>query len=303
MLKLALTTCPRILVVMVGRNEEKFLPQSLGSVLNQTLKPSRVIVVDDRSVDRTFEMAREFALRNPRITVVKRISVSNLEHQTEIPKAFNMGLQTNTDPWDFLAKVDADIILEPNYFEEILKAFEYDIHLGIAGGQTVNEPTVAVRGGNRIIRKECWSQVSDSGLMPVFDAEDSYIDLKAKYHGWKIELVSAARSFHLRPIKQWATDKILKQRWRIGVTSYRFGYNPLLFVGRMLKLAVFERPRLVTFVPMMMGWIYAFLTHKKIEEELRRYQRRTQIIRVRRVLNEFFKFLFRTMKRILSAQL
>lgn len=279
------------------------MPQSLDSVLNQTLKPLHVIIVDDRSVDRTFEIALDYALRNPRITVVKRNGVAKLEHQTEIPEAFNVGLRANTGYWDFLAKVDADIILEPNYFQQVLKAFESNDRLGIAGGQTVNEPVVAVRGGNRIIRRECWDEISDSGLMPVIDAEDSYMDLKAKYHGWGIELVSEVRSFHLRPTKQWTTGKTLKQRWRIGVTSYRFGYNPLLFIGRMLKIAVFERPRLVTFIPMMGGWAYAFLTRKKIDNELRQYQRHIQIIRVTKVLNEFFKSPFGTMRRILNAQL
>lgn len=293
----------RILTVMVARNEEQHLLQSLRSLFEQALPPFHVIVVDDRSVDGTATVAEEYARTNPAVRLVGRTGISKAEHEAEIPKAFNEGLKASTDPWDFLAKIDADIVLESSYFQTIIEAFASDPHLGIAGGQTINEPSIEVRGGNRVIRRECWEEISSGGLMPVTDAEDSYLDLKARYRGWRVQLIPEARSLHLRPTRNWPTAKILKQRWRIGVTSYRFGYHPLLFAGRMFRVAFFERPKLVTFIPMSLGWVYAFLTRNKIDKELRQYQRSLQGFRVRNALHELARSPLKAINRIRRANL
>jgi len=291
----------RILAVIVARNEEKFLRRSLESLLDQVVQPSRVIVVDDRSTDRTADVAQEYARKDPRIKLVRRVGLSKAEHQTQIPEAFNEGLKFGTDSWDFLAKVDADIILERDYFQRITEAFVGNSRLGIAGGQTINEPSITVRGGNRVIRKECWDEISSRGFMPVMDAEDSYLDLKARYRGWHVQLIPKARSFHLRPTTEQSTVKILKHRWRIGIACYRFGYHPLLFLGRMLKIALLERPRLITLIIMSLGWTYAFLIRDKIEEELRQHQRGLQAFRVRKVLGELIRSPLKTMNKIREA--
>jgi glycosyltransferase involved in cell wall biosynthesis len=292
----------RILVVTVARNEEISLNSSIRSILAQTLQPIRIVIVDDRSIDHTFEVANSLAKKNLIISVVRRISNSKVEHSEEIPKAFNNGLKSVSGDWDFLAKVDADIILDPNYFDIIINAFQYEPRLGIAGGRTTNEPTVTVRGANRVIRRQCWETITPNGLMPEIDVEDSYIDLKATYKGWYVRLVPEAKSIHLRPTGEWTNAKILKHRWRIGVTCYRFGWNPILFIGRVIRIAVFERPRVVTVFPMFLGWLWAFIHHYVIDEELRQWQFQFQGSRVSEVVDEFFTSPIGTMRKISKKQ-
>jgi glycosyltransferase involved in cell wall biosynthesis len=292
-----------ILVITVARNEERLLSSSIRSILAQTLQPIRIVIVDDRSTDHTFEVANSLAKQSPVVSVVRRISNSKVEHMEEIPKAFNEGLKSVSENWDFLAKVDADIILEPNYFDRIINTFECEPRLGIAGGQTINEPTVTVRGANRVIRRRCWESVTSHGLMPEIDTEDSYIDLKATHEGWYVRLVPEAKSIHLRPTREWPNAKILKQRWRIGVTCYRFGWNPILFIGRVIRISVFERPRVVTVFPMCLGWLWAFIHHYTIDEELRQWQLQSQESRVSEVVDEFFRSPIRTIRRISRKQI
>lgn len=54
----------RISIVMATYNGEKYLPVQLQSLLNQTRKPDEVVICDDRSRDRTVEIAKRFIAEN-----------------------------------------------------------------------------------------------------------------------------------------------------------------------------------------------------------------------------------------------
>jgi cellulose synthase/poly-beta-1,6-N-acetylglucosamine synthase-like glycosyltransferase len=63
----------RFSVVIAARNEEANIGPCLEAVLRQSIEPGRfeVIVVDDRSTDRTAEIVREFSERDPRVRLVQ----------------------------------------------------------------------------------------------------------------------------------------------------------------------------------------------------------------------------------------
>lgn len=58
---------PRIAVAMATFNGEQFIAEQLTSILAQTLAPCEIVICDDCSTDRTFEIISEFAVRDPRI--------------------------------------------------------------------------------------------------------------------------------------------------------------------------------------------------------------------------------------------
>ena len=51
----------RISIALCTYNGERFLPQQLASIQQQTRLPDEVVVCDDKSTDRTVEMVRAFA--------------------------------------------------------------------------------------------------------------------------------------------------------------------------------------------------------------------------------------------------
>jgi cellulose synthase/poly-beta-1,6-N-acetylglucosamine synthase-like glycosyltransferase len=57
-------------VLVTVYNGERFLAQTLDSVLAQTFADWRLIVVDDQSTDGTAAILADYAARDPRITVV-----------------------------------------------------------------------------------------------------------------------------------------------------------------------------------------------------------------------------------------
>ena len=60
---------PAISVLICVFNGERFLRETLESVLGQDLEPMEVVVVDDGSTDRTYEILVEFAAADGRIRI------------------------------------------------------------------------------------------------------------------------------------------------------------------------------------------------------------------------------------------
>ncbi len=96
--------CPSfdVSVVIPTYNRADWLPQTLASVLDQTLKPVEVIVVDDGSTDGTAALARSF----PASVTYVRIENSG------VCRARNVGVGQATAPW--IAFCDSDDLWRPD---------------------------------------------------------------------------------------------------------------------------------------------------------------------------------------------
>jgi glycosyltransferase involved in cell wall biosynthesis len=57
-------------VIMTAKNEERHIRAAISSILAQSLPDFELIVMDDRSVDRTVEIVRDMAREDPRITLL-----------------------------------------------------------------------------------------------------------------------------------------------------------------------------------------------------------------------------------------
>jgi glycosyltransferase involved in cell wall biosynthesis len=61
---------PRVTAIIPAKDEERTLAECLASVCAQSYENLEIIVVDDRSTDRTAAIAREFAAADPRVEVL-----------------------------------------------------------------------------------------------------------------------------------------------------------------------------------------------------------------------------------------
>jgi cellulose synthase/poly-beta-1,6-N-acetylglucosamine synthase-like glycosyltransferase len=110
-----------VTVIVPAHNEEAGLPATLESIAAQTVRPRRVIVVDDGSTDATGAVARRYGvdvLRPPRQLGSKA-------------RAQNHALPHCTT--ELVLAVDADTVLAPDYIEKLAPVFA-DPRVTIAAG-------------------------------------------------------------------------------------------------------------------------------------------------------------------------
>lgn len=273
---------PKILAIVCARDERPYLARCLDSLLAQSLRGLSITVVDDGSADGTYELARSYAERHGAIKVLKRPRARGRApaHGIPIAEAFNCAVAAvDLKAFDYLAKIDADIVLAKGYFEELLRAFESDPRLGLAAGQTVNEPSRDIRGGNRVFRMACWIEASWGGRMPEVPAEDTYTALRAIKRGWAVRMIPGAECLHLRPNRLKPFGRKLAEAFWRGAACRMLGYHPLLFLGR-LALSALRPPGPLASLAGLGGWAYAKAIGYGAEPELRAFVRRIQARRI-----------------------
>jgi glycosyltransferase involved in cell wall biosynthesis len=64
-----LAPAPAVSVLLTSYNRERYIAESIESVLSQSFEDFELVISDNRSTDRTLEIVREYATRDPRIRV------------------------------------------------------------------------------------------------------------------------------------------------------------------------------------------------------------------------------------------
>lgn len=120
------TKVPVISVLMPAYNAEKYIAESIESILNQTFTDFEFIIIDDCSTDKTWEIIQEYADKDKRIITLKNEK--------------NLGIAGNRNKLVSLAKgkyivwQDADDISMPYRIEHQYDFMEKNPEVGISGG-------------------------------------------------------------------------------------------------------------------------------------------------------------------------
>lgn len=96
-------------IVVPLYNKEKFISETLESVINQTYFDYEVVIVNDSSTDKSLSIAKSFAEKDKRFKV---FTVPN----GGVSKARNFGIQYSKG--EYICFLDADDIWKNNYLEE-----------------------------------------------------------------------------------------------------------------------------------------------------------------------------------------
>ena len=117
---------PRVSAVVPNYNHARHLPQCLGALLQQSVLPHEIIVVDDGSTDDSLAVLREWSARSPLIQVHR-----NARNQGVVA-AMNRGLEIATG--DFVAFLAADDEVLPGLFEHTLPMAAQHPECGLVSG-------------------------------------------------------------------------------------------------------------------------------------------------------------------------
>lgn len=125
----------RDVLVICTRNRQSDMKRCFESLLNQKRMPSELYVVDSSDSGETADLCAEYANRGelPPLKYIHTAPGLTLQR--------NVALKDVRERFDIVHFIDDDVELEPEYLEELAKAFDVDSALVGAGG--------LIKGGNR----------------------------------------------------------------------------------------------------------------------------------------------------------
>jgi glycosyltransferase involved in cell wall biosynthesis len=230
-------------VIIPAHNEEIFLGEALDSIIAQTKAPKKVVVVNDNSTDGTASIIDAYASRTSYIEGVHIQSSDEHLPGSKVIAAFNKGLPLLDEDYDFIVKLDADVILPPNYFKRIEAIFSSSKKIGIAGGfayekndegeWALNHPmdTDHVRGAFKSYSKACFMAMGGLRTAMGWDTVD---ELLAQYHGFQIVTDASLKVKHQRPIGAAYNSKARRSQ---GRAMYLMHYGLAISLVASLKMA------------------------------------------------------------------
>jgi glycosyltransferase involved in cell wall biosynthesis len=233
-------------IVIPSYNEEALIALTLQSLISQTVLPSKIVVVNDNSTDKTADIVLDFAKENPYISLVNKTSETIHLPGSKVIQAFQKGFETLDNNYDLIVKLDADLIFPPNYFETIIKHFQSDSKIGMAGGFCYIEKNGDwvlenltdkdhIRGALKAYRKETFEQIG--GLKPAM-GWDTVDELLCKYYNWK---VVTDESLHVKHLKPTGANYNKTARYKQGEAFYTLGYGFFITAIASAKLAMMKK--------------------------------------------------------------
>lgn len=255
-------------IIIPAYNEEQYITQTLNSIVQQTHLPKKIIVVNDSSTDKTAELVSSFCDSYPFIQLVTKVSKNKHLPGSKVIEAFKEGLKYITDDFDFIVKLDADLILPNNYFQKIAEAFHSNSKLGMAGGFAYiknDEKWILenltdkdhIRGAFKSYRNECFKQIGGLKSAMGWDTID---ELLCRYYGWEIQTFEDLKVKHLKPT---GANYDKTARYKQGQAFYQMGYGFILTCIASIKLALRKKKPLLT-----LDYIVGFTKAKKEQKPI-----------------------------------
>lgn len=260
----AFSAAHKYVLMTAAYNEQATIEKTLESVTHQSILPERWVIVSDASSDRTDEIIRAYAQNWPFIRYMRRERKPGRNFGAKV-RALHSGFELLSDcEYSLIGNVDADVSLEPAYFEELIAHFDQRPRLGIAGGFFFEEKngefrnrdanrTYAVTHAAQLVRRECYEAIGGYAVLE-FGGEDWHAETSAKMKGWEIEAFPNLKIYHHRHTGE--AGGLMRYKYRQGRMDYSFGSDPLFEIFKCL-LRVPEKPFLLGCMARLTGFFWS----------------------------------------------
>ena len=279
----------KYVLITPARNEAAYIEQTIISVVNQTLRPVKHIIVSDGSTDDTDVIAKQYASRYDFIDFLRREGDKKANFKSKV-FAFNSGVELLQGiPYTFIGNLDADISFGPNYFENILKKFNEFPKLGIAGGQIwenrqgtlcmMNNSLNSVAGAVMFFDRRCFEEIGGYVAMEM-GGEDTSAEIKARAKGWVVQTFLDIKVTHNKPMLSQSKNHF-ESKFKQGMSNYILGYHPLFQIFICLY-RMGEKPFVFGSLSIFAGFCWAKFKRLKhsVPQEVVSFLRKEQLCRL-----------------------
>jgi glycosyltransferase involved in cell wall biosynthesis len=202
-----MSTLPTYVLITPARNEAEFIELTLKSVVSQTVKPLKWVIVSDGSTDGTDEIVGRYSALHPWIELV-RMPERRERHFAGKVHAFNAGFALVKDlNWEVVGSLDADISFDEEFFSFLLGKLAEDPTLGLVGAPFKDSSMYDYRfvsiehvsGACQLFRRGCFTEIG--GYVPVKSGGIDHVAvITARMKGWKTRTFTEKICLHHRKI-------------------------------------------------------------------------------------------------------
>ncbi|MBN1328392.1 MAG: glycosyltransferase family 2 protein [Candidatus Heimdallarchaeota archaeon] len=241
---------------------------TLDSLLNQTLKPSKIIIIDDGSTDKTAKIAQKYSDDKVHVIIRKeRIGGPSLLGTPMMAIPFNIGfkfIEEQKIDYDFMMISGADCVYQIDYIEKLSKRLEAEKNLVVVSGHQYGESINRdhTRGAGRIIKKDFWQYYGGKYPYPSYLWE-SGINFKAQMLGLRV------RSYTDCYYTSQRTSGTNIDMTNYGKMLRAIGYPFLIALGRALRTA--KRNGIKSAIRLISGYLLTPQYSFKADQEIREY--------------------------------
>ncbi len=264
-------------VVIIGRNEAKEISNCLQSIISQTLKPDKIIFVNDGSTDKTKEIAECY----PEVDVLDFPE----EHETwlnseNLSKVVNLGITKvgKLKKLNFIITMGGDTILPKDYADHIITKMVKHPEIVIASGKINKERTHIPRGTARVTNLNYWKKIG-LGYKTMIGFEG--------YHVFKAASMGLSHKVYDDIVikSDYTGSGYTNEHWfNEGMSAKALGYTRTYLLGRAFLL-FFRGKRRGCF-----SLIGGYDKNKSIfyEKEVREYVARNQKLLIKQRFKDLF---------------
>jgi glycosyltransferase involved in cell wall biosynthesis len=283
---------PAYVLVTPARNEAAFIELTIKSVVSQTVRPVKWVIVSDGSTDGTDDIVSRYASQHPWIELV-RMPERRERHFAGKIYAFNAGYaRLNGVEYDVIGSMDGDISFDEEYFSFLLSKLVDDPELGLVGTPFKDSSMYDYRfvsiehvsGACQLFRRTCFEEIG--GYVPVKGGGVDHIAvITARMKGWKTRTFTDKICLHHRQIGS-AGPRTLTPSFRTGALDYALGGHPVWELFRTVYQMT-KKPYVVNGLMLGAGYVAAAIrrVERPVSPELVKFRRREQMRRLRQFLS------------------
>lgn len=289
----------KYVLITAARNESAYIEHTLRSVVAQTLRPERWVIVDDGSTDETPQIVGRHAKDNPWIELVRQPQREDRSFAGKA-HAVNAGLERVKDlPFEVMGNLDADVSFEPDYMAFVVDKFEGNPKLGVAGTPFTEaggydsardsfEGRNYVAGPCQLFRFTCWQDIGGY-VANKAGGVDWIAVMTARMKGWTVTAYPEKRFHHHRSMGT-AQRSWLASSFSYGEKDYYLGGGPLWQLFR-CTYRMGKRPFILSGLALLSGYFSAALrrTPRAVSPELMSFHRAEQTKKLKAVLRSLMR--------------
>ena len=288
----------KFVLITPARNEERNIERTMESVVRQSSRPLRWVIVDDGSTDRTSEIVAAYAAKYPWIELVRRPARTDRSFAGKA-HAVNAGLERVRElTFEVMGNLDADVSFAPDYMEFVVGKFATDPRLGVAGTPFTEDGYDSTRdsfegenyvaGPCQLFRYRCFQEIGGY-VANRAGGVDWIAVMTARMKGWNVRAYPEKRFHHHRTMGT-AERGALSALFSYGEKDYYLGGSPIWQLFR-VTYRMAKKPFIGGGLALLSGYTWAALRRieRPVSPELMRFHRRDQMKKLRGVLRSLLR--------------